>query len=542
MKIKILILSLVLIPLILFSQEKNEPKLVVGIVVDQMRYDYLEKFYDDFSENGFKKLINDGSNFTNCKINYVPTVTGAGHASIYTGTTPYYHGIITNDWKDRNTGDNINCVTAINNYEGKVGEGISIDRSPERLLSTTIGDQIKLNNFGKSKVISISLKDRAAMLPAGKSADAAYWFDDKTGRFITSFYYLKELPSWVTNFNNSGKVNSYLDKDWNLLKPIDAYKDLPEDNSPYETDVFNEGRTSFPHTLNNVKEEDKISKMTHTPNGNQIIIDFVKEALANENLGKGKYLDHLAISFSSPDKIGHDYGPQSYEVKDTYLRLDLQIAELLNMLEAQVGKGNFILFLTADHGVMPNTKHLNDMKIDAGVLENTNYFEELEDFLLEKYQSNKIIKTRFSYNIYLDFDEIEKLKLNRAEVENTIKDFLIFNVPEITEVYTRSELDKMTASRSTHNFLLNGFNKKRSGDILFSLQAYYLNWKRDLGATHGSEHEYDNHIPLIFYGNDIRVQRKNEEVYIEDIAPTITDFIGINKPSDSIGIPLLKKN
>ncbi len=539
MKTLFLLLAILTTNFITVAQTKDQPKLVVGIVVDQMRYDYLEKFYDDFSENGFKKLMNNGTNFTNCKINYVPTVTGAGHASVYTGTVPYFHGIITNYWKDRNNGDDINCVSAITDYEGEISEGISVDRSPERLLSTTIGDQIKLNNFGKSKVIGVSLKDRGAMLPAGKSADAAYWFDDKAGKFITSFYYLKELPNWVTKFNNSGKVNSYLDKDWNLLKPIEVYADLPADNSPYENDVFNEGRTSFPHNLKNVESGNKFSKMIHTPDGNQILIDFVKEVLKNENLGKGNYLDHLAISFSSTDKIGHDYGPQSYEIKDTYLRLDLQIADLLNMLEAQVGKDNFILFLTADHGVMENTKHLHDLNIDAGVLENTNYFEKLQKLLEAKYNSTKIIKTRFSYNIYLDYDEIEKLALNKEEVENTIKDFLIFEVPEITVVYTRTELEKMAPFRTNNNFILNGFNKKRSGDILFSLKSYYLNWERNLGATHGSEYEYDNHIPLLFYGGNIPVGRRNEAVYIEDIAATVCDFIGVNKPSACIGLPLL---
>lgn len=541
MRTILLILLTLTLNYITIAQTQKPPKLVVGIVVDQMRYDYLEKFYNDFSENGFKKLMNNGTNFTNCKINYVPTVTGAGHASVYTGTIPYFHGIIANDWKNRANGENINCVSAITDFDRKVGEGISVDRSPERLLSTTIGDQIKLNNFGKSKVIGISLKDRAAMLPAGKSADAAYWFDEKTGKFITSFYYLNELPNWVTKFNNSDKVNSYLDKEWNLLNPIEDYADLPADNSPYENDVFNEGRTSFPHTLKNVESENKFSKMIHTPNGNQILIDFVKEALENENLGKGNYLDHLTISFSSTDKIGHDYGPQSYEIKDTYLRLDLQIADLLKMLEAQVGKDNFILFLTADHGVMENTKHLQDLNIDAGVLENTNYFEELQELLEAKYNSTKIIKTRFSYNIYLDYNEIEKLALNKEEVENTIKDFLIFEVPEIAAVYTRTELEKMAPFRTNNNFILNGFNKKRSGDILFSLKSYYLNWERNLGATHGSEYEYDNHIPLLFYGYNIPVGRRNEAVYIEDIAATVCNFIGVNKPSASIGLPLLNK-
>jgi len=539
MKNKYLMLYLFLIPIILFPQKKTQPKLVVGIVVDQMRYDYLEKYYNDFGENGFKKLIHQGANFTNCRINYIPTVTGAGHASIYTGTTPYFHGIAANDWKDRESGNNINCVSALNITDKNNTLGISNSKSPERLLSTTIGDQIKLSNYGKSKVVSISLKDRGAMLSAGKSADAAYWYDTETGQFITSFYYLKSLPEWVTRFNNSNKVNSYLDKEWSLLKPIGVYEYLPSDNSSYENDIFNEGNTSFPHNLKNVPKMEIFDKLAHTPFGNQILIDLAKEVLVNEKLGLGNYTDHLTISFSSTDKIGHAYGPQSYEVKDTFLRLDEQIADLLNTLDSHVGKDNYILFLTADHGAQENTQHLKDLNFNAGVLENTGFFEKLQGFLQEKYQTKNIISTRFSRNIYLNYNEIEKLNLVRTEVELSIKEFLLINVPSITEAFTRSELELLSASRSNRNFLLNGFNKKRSGDILYSLEANYLNWEHKYGSQHGSGHEYDNHVPMIFYGSSIPAETRNDEVFIVDIAATITDLIGINKPSDCIGKPLL---
>ncbi|MCW8848829.1 MAG: alkaline phosphatase family protein [Melioribacteraceae bacterium] len=541
MKIKILVFSLILIPAILFSQEINKPKLVVGIVVDQMRSDYLEKYSEDFGEDGFKRLIKNGTNFTNCIINYIPTVTAAGHASIYTGTTPYYHGIISNDWKDRINNREINACTAISPANKMFVEGISKDLSPEQLMSTTIGDQLKLDNYGKSKVISISLKDRGAMLPAGKSADGAFWFDNSSGNFVSSFYYMKNLPKWVSDFNKSGKVNSYLEKKWNLLKPIETYLDLPDDNSVYENDLFNEGRTSFPHSLDNVPDNEKYDKFAHTPWGNQILVDLAKEALLGENLGKGKFIDHLAISFSTPDKIGHAYGPQSYEVMDNYLRLDQQIADLLSTLDLHVGKGNYILFLTADHGAQENTQHLLDMNIDAGVLENTNFYNDLLTFLEKKYNSTKIIKTRFSRNLYLDFEVLDSLNLNRNDVEQIIKEYLLFNVPEIAEAYTRTELELLTASRNNNNFILNGFNKKRSGDILYSLKANYLNWEHKFGSQHGSGHEYDNHIPLIFYGNNIPSETNSDKVFIVDIAATVCDYIGINKPSDCIGIPLLNK-
>lgn len=540
MKYLIIFISVIMLALNLNGQS-NKPKLVVGIVVDQMRYDYLEKYYDDLGDNGFKKLIREGTNFTNCKINYIPTVTAAGHASIYTGTVPYFNGIIANDWKDRRTGKDINACTAVNPPNKFLAKGISNEFSPEQLLSTTIGDQIKLNNYGKSKVISISLKNRGAMMPAGKGADAAYWYDDKTGKFITSFYYMERLPEWIENFNNSGKVESYIKQEWNLLKSFRTYQNLPTDNSPYETDVFNEGKTSFPHNFDNVPENMKYEKLAHTPWGNQILVDLAKEVLNHEKLGKGKFTDHLAISFSSPDKIGHDYGPQSYEVKDTYLRLDKQIADLLNLLDNHIGKENYLLFLTADHGGMENTQHLKDMNYDAGVLENTNFYNDLLKFVNNKFGTSKIINTRFSRNIYLNYELIDSLNFEREDVEKVIKDYLIHNRPEITEVFTRTELEQMTASRNSNNYILNGFNKARSGDIIYSLKTFYLNWEKKFGAQHGSRHEYDNHIPLIFYGSNIPVDSRNNEVFIVDIAATVCNYIGINQPSDCIGIPLLRK-
>ncbi|PID58396.1 MAG: alkaline phosphatase [Ignavibacteriae bacterium] len=541
MKLKYLIIYSLITALTVSAQAKKT-KLLVGIVVDQMRYDYLEKYYNDFGKSGFKRLLKNGTNFTNCEINYIPSVTAAGHASIYTGTTPFYHGIISNNWIERSENfDLVNNCSTIKVPKIKTAEGISKTNSPDRLLSSTIGDQIRLNNFGKSKVYSISIKNRSAIMPAGKGANAAFWFDDETGKFISSFYYLEKLPEWLISFNNSGLIEKYCNIEWNLFKPQSIYSKLPEDNSRYEADVFNEGRTSFPHSLENVETKYKYSKFTHTPWGNQILIDLAKKLLVEENLGKGKYLDHLAISFSSPDKIGHDYGPQSYEVKDTYLRLDEQIADLLSFLDKQVGNDKYILFLTADHGGMENITHLKDMNFDTGVLENTNFFKKLTQYLKNTFGTEKIIKTRFTRNIYLDYHVLDSLNLKRESVEAKIKHYLLNNVPEIADVYTRTELNKMTAGRENSNLILNGYNKRRSGDILYSLKPHYLNWEKKYGTQHGSGHSYDTHIPLLFYGNIFPAKTYNKKVYVVDIAATIADVLGILKPSNCIGIPLVKR-
>lgn len=537
------IFFLLLFTLNILAQNSRTPKIVIGIVVDQMRYDYLERFYNDFEDGGFKELINNGSNFTNCNINYIPTATGPGHASIYTGTTPYHHGIIANNWTDKLTGNNVYCCEAEPNNLSKlnINSELTPKFSPEKLLATTIGDQIKLSNNGISKVISISIKDRAAILSGGQAADVAYWYDYSNGNFTSSTYYLSKLPNYVNDFNNSKIADSYLNLEWNLLKPVNHYLSSSPDNHPNEVDVFYENKTSFPHSLKNVPPKEKYSKLTATPWGNQILVDFVKKVIANEDLGTDEFIDLLAISFSSTDVIGHEYGPNSFEVKDTYLRLDAQIRELLTTLNEKYGKENYLLFLTSDHGVLENTEFLKERSIDAGFLNTKEMLAKLEIFLQKEFKVKGIIKNHFSRNIYLDYNIIDSAKLNSVNVENKIKKFLLENFTAIAEAYTRNDLEKMTASREGRNYLLNGFNKNRSADILYSLRANYLTGERERGAQHGSPHNYDKHIPLIFYGSSVPNQTRNEEVYIVDIASTIADFIGVNKPSNCIGIPLLGK-
>lgn len=539
MLIKKIFILFLIISSLSFSQKKTEqPKLIVGIVIDQMRYDYLIKFNRYFGQGGFNKLLNNGSNFTFAHFNYVPTFTAPGHSSIYTGTTPFYHGIIANDWFDRIKKHMVNSVSddSFQSVGVQTGEG---ERSPNKLLASTITDQLKIATNGKAKVISISIKDRASILPGGHSADEAFWYSNKSGNFITSTYYMKKLPEWVQDFNQKKLPDSFVSQEWNLSLPDSDYLISSPDEVNYEADVFNEGRVSFPHSFKNVNSESKYSALAKTPFGNQLILEFVKAAILNENLGKNSVPDFLAVSFSSTDYIGHEYGPNSVEIEDTYIKLDKQIEDLISFLDKQVGNGNYLLFLTADHGVMESPGYLKKLKINGENFDTKSFYDSLKSFAIANYNDAKIIQNYSNQQIFLNYEIINFKKLNLIKVEKNFAEYLRNNIPQISLVLTKSELQKETAARTSNDLIINGFNFKRSGDIIFEFEPNIIPDHKK-GSTHGSIYNYDTHIPIIFYGWHIPPQKINTPVYIVDIAPTIADLIGITEPNACMGIPLIK--
>jgi predicted AlkP superfamily pyrophosphatase or phosphodiesterase len=542
MKLKFFIALCILLissNIMLHSQPVQRPKLVVGIVIDQMRFDYLYRFKSYYGKNGFDKLMNSGTNFTFAHFNYVPTFTAPGHSSIYTGTTPFYHGMIANDWYDKSAKKMIYCVS--DSTEESIG---SSDKegamSPKRLLATTITDQLKLASHGASKVISISLKDRAAILPGGHMADAAYWYDNKTGDFISSSYYLKSLPKWVDDFNSRKLADKYLSGGWKLFRSASDYQISSPDESPYESDVFSEGKTSFPHSFQNVKADSKYEILETTPFGNQIVENFVKTALVNENMGKGKDTDFLAVSFSSTDYVGHAYGTNSFELEDTYLRLDEQIADLMQALDDQVGKDNYVLFLTADHGALITPGYLKEQRLPTGELNSKKALDSLSAVSKRTFGNLNLIENFSNGQIFLNHDLIKENNLDIHQVVRVFADYIGESLPGVSAVFTRDDLARQTASRDNSNLVLNGFNAKLSGDIVIVLKPGYLINNLAFGTTHGVQYAYDTHVPMLFYGWHIPAQTINTPVYIVDIAPTIADLLKITEPDGCMGIPLIK--
>lgn len=513
----------------------TKPKLVVGIVIDQMRYDYIYRFWDKFGNDGFKKLVNQGFFCKNTNYNYVPTYTGPGHASVYTGTTPAVHGIISNDWYDKSSGKNVYCVQD-NSVMGVGTPGVEGKRSPVNMLTTTITDELRISSNMRSKVIGIALKDRSAILPAGHTANAAYWFDGAVGGFISSTFYMKELPAYVQEFNKKELAKKYLSQPWNTLLPIAQYTESVADDNKYEFIAKGETKPVFPHDLPSLYEKNGgLGMIRSTPFGNTLTKDFAIEIIKNENLGKGNAIDFLAVSFSSPDYIGHLYGPNSVEQEDNYLRLDKDLAELLKFIEQQVGKGNALVFLTADHAAPEVPAYLIDLKIPAGYVNEDKMVTELKKYMSLTY-GDSLIVSYSNQQVFLNQKMIENKKLVLQQVQDDVANF-IQKMENVAEVLTATTLNNTQFMEGARYMMQKGFNSKRSGDVLVNYAPAYMDYPH-YGTTHGSPYSYDTHVPLIFYGWNIKQGSTVEQVYITDIAATLAMMLNIQFPNGCTGKPI----
>lgn len=505
-------------------------------MVDQMRYDYLTKFYSRYSEGGFKRLLNNGFNATNHHFNYAPTYTAPGHASIYTGTSPMNNGIIGNDWYDKlakksvyNAGDDDYEPVGTTAKDGKM--------SPRKLLTTTITDELELHTQGRSKVIGISMKDRGAILPAGHAADAAYWFYGKDqGDFISSTFYMPALPQWVQDFNASDAVSSYF-KEWNTMYPVNTYTASGTDLNDFEKPPRGKETATFPYDLAALKSQNgDFDVLKATPYGNSIVTDFALAALKNEALGTHADPDFLAISYSSTDYVGHQYGVNSVEIEDTYLRLDRDLERLLQALDAQVGEGRYTVFLTADHGAIDNPRYLQSRKIPAGYFDERAFKKELSETLLDHYKTDGFIENISNDQIFFNHDAIQKAGIHARDVEDFIARHII-NKKDIGKVFTRETLTKSSFTDGDGKLVQNGFHMRLSGDVVFVLTPGFIDYGQT-GSTHGSPQSYDTHVPLLFYGYGIKPGKSANKVEIVDIAPTLSTILKIAFPNGCTGNPI----
>ena len=511
----------------------EQPKLVVGIVVDQMRYDYLTRFWNHYGEGGFKRLVEDGFTAKNHHFNYVPTVTGPGHASIYSGTTPAVHGILGNDWYNRTERQMVYCVDDLNHQS--LNTASSKGKSPHRMSVSTITDELRIHHQFNSKVISIAIKDRSAVLPGGHSANAAYWYEgEQDGDWISSTYYMDELPDWVKAFNAGDYSEKYL-KTWNQLKG--AYVESGADENPYESTFDGEESNAFPHEIGELwSRNDRFDILKDTPFGNSLTTDFAIEALKNENLGADAITDFLAISFSSTDYVGHEYGVNSKEVQDTYIRLDQDIERLLNALDTLVGQNEYTLFLSSDHGAMHNSEFLRDAKIPTGKINRRQIRKDLEQRLEAIYGISGIIENVDYNEIVFNKDVFKKHKLNQKELASFVAEELMKR-PEIEHVFTAEEVHGHNGLNRMKNLVQNGHSPKYSGDIVFIQKPGYISNRR-FGSTHASGMNYDTHVPLLFYGQGISKGSTVERTEIADIAPTMSVLLGISFPNGTTGNPI----
>ncbi|RZA01066.1 MAG: alkaline phosphatase family protein [Sphingobacteriaceae bacterium] len=517
------------------------PKLVVGLVVDQMRWDYLYRFYSRYGSGGFKRMLNEGFTAENNVVDYIPTVTAAGHATIYTGTSPAIHGIAGNDFIIQATGKSMYC-TSDSTVQG-VGTTTNWGKmSPRNMLSTTVTDELKLATNFKSKVIGIALKDRGAILPAGHTANAAYWLDDKTGSWISSTYYMKELPQWVKDFNGKRLIEKYLAQDWNTLYPINTYAQSTEDNARYEGLFKGSTTPTFP-IKTSLLSKDSLEIIRTTPYGNTLSIDLAEAAINAEKLGQNGVTDFLALSLSSTDYVGHKFGTNSIEIEDTYLRLDRDLAAFFTFLDTKLGKGQYTVFLTADHGAAHNTAFLKDHNIPAGTWDDALALRGLNAQLLEKYKGQRLVLSMLNYQVQLNSPVIKRLGLDEAAIKNDCIQFLQ-QQPAIAFVVDMQKAQTANIPDDLRERIIKGYNTERSGAIQIILKPGWFSGRTPAagrtptGTSHGTWNPYDAHIPFVLMGWGIKHGSTTRETHMTDIAPTIAALLHIQAPNGTIGKPV----
>jgi hypothetical protein len=477
----------------------SRPKLVLAIVIDQFRYDYLTRFRGEY-HGGFDTLLNSGAVCTNAHYAHFPTVTAVGHSTFLSGATPSISGIIANDWFDRSEGKS---VTSVSDPATKLlgAPGGRSGASPRRMLVDTVGDELKIATGGKARVLGISLKDRAAILPAGHSADGAYWFDTVSGDFISSTFYFPDLPGWVKDFDSS--------------RPADQYR----------------GAVWLNHTM--TADLTKLySDVDASPFGNELVERFAERALEAEQLGRRGTTDLLAVSFSSNDYVGHKLGPDSPEVHEMALRTDRLLAKLFQALNKTVGMQNVLVILAADHGVAPVPEVNVARRMPGGRLPAGAVSQAIQAALVKKFGEGSWIANSAEYAVYLNLDLIAKKNLDRAEVTRTAA-AAVREVPHVFRVYTRQQLMSASLQDPVGRLVANGFFPRRSPDLDVLLDPYWLFGSS--GTSHGTTFDYDTHVPVIFMGPGIRSGRYNENIIVNDVAPTLATMLDIETPAGSVG-------
>ena len=488
---------------------RKQPKLVLTIVVDQFRYDYLTRFRADYN-SGLARLLDHGAVFADARYDHYPTVTAVGHATVMTGATPALSGIIANDWYDRATKKSVSSVSDDNtDILGTTGKRAS---SPHRLLVSTIGDELKMAGKGSPKVIGISIKDRSAILPAGRMADGAYWFDNASGRFVSSTWYFKDVPDWVKNYNDGHPGDAFAEKEWLPLGGGGSFKKMAA-----------------------IGDKKLYNNLEKSPYGNELIEAFTERAIAEEKLGQRGATDVLAVSFSANDYVGHEVGPDDPQVKDMAIRTDRLFGKLFQYLDSKVGMANVVVVLTADHGVSPVPEVNAKRKMPGGRFKVETMDTAINQHLSRLYGDGKWVEGRTTVGPYLNWALIAEKKLTASAVRTAAAE-AVGNLPHVVRVYTRDQMMRDEVSRdAVGRRVLNGFYGPRSADLTVVLEPYWFFGESPTGTSHMSTYSYDNHVPLILMGPGIRAGRYYKAAFVNDIAPTLAALLDVETPSGSVG-------
>lgn len=516
----------------------ERPKLVVGIVVDQMRWDYLYRYQKRYTDGGFKRLLGEGFSCENTMIPYVPSVTAIGHTCTYTGSVPSIHGIAGNNFvKD---GKKVYCTDDDSIKPVGTTSGAAL-MSPRNLWVSTIGDEMKIASNGRAKVVGVALKDRASILPAGHNPNGAFWFDDQTGCFITSSYYMDRLPKWVEAFNDKRLPEQYLSQKWNTLYPKNTYTESTTDENEYENGIREGVKATLPLNLPELYKKYGYGIIRNTPFGNSLTLDMAKAAIDGEQLGADDETDLLAVSCSSTDYIGHQVGTHAIETEDTYLRLDKAIADFLTYLDSKVGKGNYLVFLSADHGAMNNAAFLQDRRIPAGSWDASATAKKLNHVLAKEYpEAGDIVKTVMNYQVFFNRDVIKSKQLDFDNIKQTVVNVLKED-PSVLYACDMAKASTESIPEEVKSRIINGYNRERSGDVVIILKPnFYAHGMK--GTDHGAWNSYDTHIPLVFMGWGIKHGATTKQTFMTDIAPTIAAMLHVQAPNGCVGKAIFGNN
>jgi predicted AlkP superfamily pyrophosphatase or phosphodiesterase len=527
------------------SAAPRRPRLVLLIAVDQFRYDYLERFGDLFAEGGIRRLLREGASWTDADYDHVPTETAPGHATMLTGAWPSETGIIANDWYDRAEAKRVNNV-GDDSVRALGGGSTEPASSPRNLICSTLGDELKLATNNRSRVVGVSLKNRAAILPAGRMADAAYWLSAQTGEFVSSTYYFERLPEWVARFNAARPADKFFGAKWERLLPAAEYeRRATADDAPWER---GDGKLSstFPHVFTGGLSKpgpEFYDALSYSPFTNELLLDFAEQAVTNEQLGDDADADVLTVSFSADDIVGHRYGPYSQEVMDVTLRVDRQIARLLDFVDARVGLRNTVVVFTADHGVAPSPDHAARVKLPGGYVKVSDVLAAVRNRLRVRFGKSSERDTTADYvqtfsngQLYFNRAALERDGVAQEEAERVAGEAAL-TVPGVARYFTRTQLLNGAVSQTdaVARRVMHGYNARRSGDVVFVSEPFKYLADYVAVATHGTPYSYDTHVPLIIMGGGVAAGRYRTPATPADIAPTLAKVLGVQTPSSATG-------
>jgi len=520
----------------------DKPHLVIGIIVEELNYNQLEKFHDKLGENGIKKLINEGTYFKNASYEYLLTQSAPGHATIATGSEPSFHGITSDEWYVPLKNELLNCTkdVNVNSVGGSFESGL---HSPINLLVSTFSDELAMATNRKAKVFGIGLRESSAILSAGHAANAAYWFDNSTGTWMTSSYYIPALPEWVNDFNAMKFSDAYLNSTWNLLKPLNYYADCLHDSNSFEMGFNN--INYFPYDLKKLRSKNLFnfkndySLLRETPFGNSFTTSFAIRLIKNEHLGKGDATDYLSICYSATDYIGHRFGPSSVEMGDAILRLDDDIKNLLTFLNDSIGKKNVLIYFTAAHGISEIPAVLEKNRIPSGYFQQNQALQLLRSYLNAVYGEGDWVKGYSEKQIFLNRTLIEDARLSLDDVQKKVARFLV-QFTGVQAAYPYSAFETNDFGTGNLKRIINNFSPQRSGDVIVILNPGWVEKESDYVTNYNSPYEYDSHVPLIWYGWTINRATVTRQVNMTDIAATLSTLCKVPYPNACTGEPMFE--